>query len=163
MRMSEVKVVGRGVDTLVINVCYADAARQPVKRELAEGLQQELETLQKEARELEESIPTRWQFQEITLYMQPKGSRGPWCWILRSPLVSVAISRGKLNQIIAQVRLSSEYLWSCETVTHAIVTASVFLHNLFGEYLWLQLSSVDLCADITGWDVSHCNWQEGFV
>src|SRR6202011_4733595 len=30
--MLEVKVVGRGVDTLVLNVCYADERLQPVKR-----------------------------------------------------------------------------------------------------------------------------------
>src|SRR5690349_11479435 len=112
MLMSETKVVGRGVDTLMLNICYADQQYQPFKQELAENLQQELETLQQEARELEEAVPSRWVFQGITLYMQPKGSRGPWRWILRSPLLSVAISRGKFNRVIAQVRLSSEYLWS---------------------------------------------------
>jgi len=161
--MSEVKIVGRGVDTLVMNVSYADAAFQPIKQELAEDLQEELETLQKEAREVEEQIPTRWAFQGIALYMQPKGSRGPWRWVLRSSLLSVAISRGRLNRVIAQVRLSSEYLWSCETVAQAIVTTSLFLHQLFGKHLWFQLSSVDLCADIIGWDVAQCDWQGGFV
>ena len=44
--MSEVKVVGRGVDTLVLNVCYADTQFLPVKQELAEDLQNELNLLQ---------------------------------------------------------------------------------------------------------------------
>lgn len=161
--MSEMKIVGRGVDTLVMNVCYTDGQGQPVKQELAEDLQQELETLQKEAREEETALPSRWSFQGIVLYMQPKGSRGPWRWVLRSPLLSVAISRGRLNRIIAQVRLSSEYLWSCETVAHAIAAVAVFLPQIFGECLWLQLSAVDLCADVVGWDVSRCAWQKGFV
>ena len=41
--MQEVKIVGRGVDTLVINVCYANQHFQPVKQELAKGVQHELE------------------------------------------------------------------------------------------------------------------------
>ncbi len=36
--MQEVKIVGRGVDTLVINVCYANEHFQPVKQELAKGV-----------------------------------------------------------------------------------------------------------------------------
>ena len=41
--MPEVKIVDRGVDTLVINVCYANKHFQPVKQELAKGVQHELE------------------------------------------------------------------------------------------------------------------------
>jgi hypothetical protein len=44
--MPEVKIVGRGVDTLVLNVCYANEHFQPVKQELAKGVQHELEVLQ---------------------------------------------------------------------------------------------------------------------
>ena len=95
--------------------------------------------------------------------MKEKGSRGQWRWILACPLVSVAISRGRLSPIIAQVRLSSEYLWSCETVSDAIVEVSLLLFDLFGEYLWVQVSEVDLCADSVGWDVAATNWQEYFV
>lgn len=39
--MSEVKVVGRGVDTLVLNVCNADETDKPVKQELASDVQDE--------------------------------------------------------------------------------------------------------------------------
>src|SRR6202023_2701010 len=38
--MSEVKIVGRGVDTLVLNVCYADKQFQPIKQELNADLQE---------------------------------------------------------------------------------------------------------------------------
>lgn len=161
--MSEVTIVGRGVDTLVLNVCYADERLQPVKRELADELQHELEQLQFVAREKEETVETRWKFKGFPLYMQLKGSRGQWRWILKCPYVSVAVSRGLLNRIIAQVRLSSEFLWKCETVCDAIVEASLLLFDLFGEYLWVQVSGVDLCADVVGWDVSRCNWQEHFI
>jgi hypothetical protein len=43
--MSEMKIVGRGVDTLVLNVCYADKQFQPIKQELAQELQDELNLL----------------------------------------------------------------------------------------------------------------------
>lgn len=161
--MPEVKIVGRGVDTLLLNVCYADERFRPLKRELDETLQQELEERQAVAREEETGVPTRWAFKGFTLYMQPKGSRGQWRWILTCPLVSVAVSRGRLNQMIAQVRLSSEYLWSCVTVCDAIVEVQLLLCDLFGDYLWVQVSAVDLCADVVGWDVSRCNWQEAFI
>jgi len=44
--MSEVKIAGRGVDMLVLNVCYADRRYQTVKQELAEDLLNELNLLQ---------------------------------------------------------------------------------------------------------------------
>jgi hypothetical protein len=40
--MPEVKVVGRGVDTSVLNICYADKQFQPIKQELDADLQEEL-------------------------------------------------------------------------------------------------------------------------
>ena len=165
--MPEIKIVGRGVDTLVINVCYANEHFQPVKQELAKGVQHELEVLQGAARRREAAIPTRWSFKGMSLFMQEKGSRGQWRWILKapqvSPLLTVAISRGRLSRVFAQVRLSSEYLWSCAYLAEAIVEVGLLLYTLFGEYLWFQVSAVDLCADIVGWEVSHTNWQEGFI
>lgn len=44
--MSEVKIVGRGVDTLVLNVSYADKQFQPTRQELDADLQEELNNLQ---------------------------------------------------------------------------------------------------------------------
>jgi len=37
--MLEVRIVGRGVDILVLNVCYADNQFQLIKQELNAGLQ----------------------------------------------------------------------------------------------------------------------------
>jgi len=51
--VSEVKIVGRGVDTLVLNISYTDKQFQPVKQELVQELQDELSVLQNEARENE--------------------------------------------------------------------------------------------------------------
>ena len=159
--MSEAKIVGRGVDTLVLNVSYADNPFMPIKQELAADLQDELYSLQGEARNQESAVAHRWAFKGYNLFMKAKGSRGQWRWILTCPLVTLAISRGRLNQMIAQVRLSSEYLWSCETVCDAIVEVSLLLYDLFGEYLWVQVSEVDLCADSIGWDVASTQLARG--
>jgi hypothetical protein len=102
------------VDTLVINVYSADKQFHPLKQELEQELQDELNVLQQEARDHEAPVVTRLTFEGIHLFMQEKGSRGQWRWILRSALLSLAISRGRLSRIIAQVQLSSEFLWSCE-------------------------------------------------
>ncbi len=161
--MSEVKIVGRGVDTLVLNICYTDEDFRPVKRELDVDLQRELNQLQNTAHLREAPVLTYWTFKGINLFMQEKGARGQWRWILKSPLMTVAISRGRLSRIIAQVRLSSEYLWSCEYLAEAIVEVGLFLYSMFGDYLWFQVSEVDLCADVVGWDVSQANWQECFI
>ena len=161
--MSEVKVVGRGVDTLVLNTSYGGTDDKPIKQELAADLQAQLSQLQEEARTREAEVSTPWMFKGFHLWMQPKGSRGQWKWILRCPFLSLAISRGLLSPIIAQVRLSSEYLWSCETVADAIVETLLLLYDLFGESIWVQVSEVDLCADLIGWDVARSDWQQCFI
>ena len=85
--MFNTHIVGRGVDTLVLNVCYADTSFHPIKQELASDLQAELSRLQDEARNQEVAILTPWAFKGYALYMQPKGSRGQWRWILTCPSV----------------------------------------------------------------------------
>jgi hypothetical protein len=92
-----VKIVGRGVDTLVLNVCYADKEFQPIKQELDAHLQEDLNSLQGEARINESPVVTNWAFKGFNLFMKEKGSRGQWRWILTCPLVTLAISRGRLK------------------------------------------------------------------
>jgi hypothetical protein len=76
--MPVIKVVSRGIDTLVLNVCYADKNYKPIKQELAEDLQYELDLLQNAARLNEALVLSRWVFKGIHLFMQEKGSRGQW-------------------------------------------------------------------------------------
>lgn len=161
--MAEVKIVGRGVDTLVLNVCYADKQFQPIKQELDANLQEVLSSLQDEARINEAAVMTYWAFKDFNLFMQPKGSRGQWRWILTCPLVSLVISRGRLSPIIAQVRLSSEYLRLYKYLAEAIVEMGLFLYDIFGDYPWFQVLQVDLYADVVKWDILQANWQECFI
>jgi hypothetical protein len=70
------KLVGRGVGTLVLNVCYANKQFQPIKQELAEDLQNELNMLQSTSRDNEVAVVTLWIFKGINLIMQVKGREG---------------------------------------------------------------------------------------
>lgn len=80
--LPEIKIVGRGVDTLILNVHCADKQFQPIKQELDADLQEELNTLQGEARINESAVVTNSAFKGFALYMQPKGLRGQWRGIL---------------------------------------------------------------------------------
>src|SRR6266699_2514809 len=158
-----IKLVGYGVDTLVLNVRYSDSKGQPVKQERDGKLVQELDYLQGEARQVETAVATDWAFQDVLLFVEPHGAGKQWRWLLTSRLLNVAVSRGKFNEIIAQVRFSSEYLWSQAWCGDALCKVHTFLMSIFGEYIHLQLSEVHLCADVVGYDFSQCNYETQFV
>src|SRR5438876_7199914 len=143
-----INLVSYGVDTLIINVRYSDSKGQPVKQELDEKLLQVLDYLQGEARRVETGIATDWAFQGVLLFVEPHGAGKQWRWLLTSRLLNVVISRGTFNDVIAQVRFSSEFLWSQEWMGDALYKVHVFLMSLFGEDIHLQVSEVHLCADI---------------
>ena len=48
--MGDIKLIGNGVDTLIQNVRYTDENNVPIQRELDEGLQNVLDSLQGSAR-----------------------------------------------------------------------------------------------------------------
>ncbi len=54
--MTEVKIIGHRVDTLVLNDCYADKQFQPIKQELKVDLQEVLCALRDEARINESAV-----------------------------------------------------------------------------------------------------------
>jgi hypothetical protein len=158
-----VKLVGYGVDTLILNVRYSDSKGQPIKQELDEKLVQELDYLQGEAGLIETAVATDWAFQDVLLFVEPHGAGKQWRWLLTSRLLNIAVSRGKFNDIIAQVRFSSEYLWSQAWCGDALCKVHTFLMSIFGESIHLQLSEVHLCADVVGYDFSQCNYETQFV
>lgn len=162
--MSGGKLVGYGVDTLVLNVRYTDNDGVPVQRELDEGLQVVLDQLQGQARMKEEAVESPWRFLGYApLFMEPHGGGKQWRWLLTCPLLKVAVSRGRFNDIIAQVRFASAFLWSQAWCGDALYLVHVFLMSLFGEHIHLQASEVHLCADETGYDFSECDYTTGFV
>ncbi|HEU5373832.1 MAG TPA: hypothetical protein VFV38_00180 [Ktedonobacteraceae bacterium] len=165
-------LVNFGVDTLILNVRYADEFGKPLHSELTEGQIDRLNEWQAMAKEEEQPVPTPCIFQGANLFMHPHGAgKGQWRWLLTNDWLNLCISRGRLNGIIAQVRLSALLLWSRENpVTHRqdlwklLGEVQAFLTTLLQvdaqTRLHLQVSEVHVCADMAGWDVSTCfDWQ----
>lgn len=174
---SPFQLVNYGVDTLVLNVRYADEMGRRCQGEdalLPEPLMACLNAWQAVAREHEHPVATPVVFQGAHMQMYPHGAgKGQWRWLLTCPSLTLMVSRGRLNGVVAQVRFSSSYLWSSEdATTHAqdiwpcLVEVHDFLAEIFtgGRRLMaLQVSEVHLCADLAGWDVAGCHWERSFV
>ncbi len=161
--MSMVKLVGYGVDTLILNVRYTDKQGQPVKQELDEQLAATLDDLQNAARNAETAVASDWSFMGVLLFVEPHGAGKQWRWLLTSRYINVAVSRGRFNDLIAQVRFSSEFLWSQECTGDALYRVHDFLMGLFGEHIHLQVSEIHLCADVVGYDFAQCDYEQQFV
>jgi Phage integrase family len=158
-----IKLVGHGVDTLILNVRYADKQGQPVKQRLDEKLAATLDYLQNAARSAETAVASDWSFLDVLLFVEPHGAGKQWRWLLTCRLLSVAVSRGRFNDLIAQVRFSSEFLWSRQCTGDALYKVHDFLMGIFGEAIHLQVSEIHLCADVMGYDFSQCDYEALFV
>src|SRR5258708_34407767 len=161
--MQEPQLVGYGVDTLMLNVRYTYKHAQPVKQELDEKVAGELDHLQQEARKNEMAMISPWSFLGVSLFMEPHGAGRQWRWLLTSRLLTLTVSRGTFNDLIAQVRFSSEFLWSQAWCGDALFKVHTFLMSLFGASIHLQVSEVHLCADAVGFDFSQVNYEQHFV
>src|SRR5450755_1422570 len=160
---SPVKVLAAFVDTLVLNVYPSDATFEQTKGRVALELQEELAALKEQAQEQEEDITTRFTFAGVPLNMTRKGAEG-FQWILRSSKLSLAVNRGSKMQLLAQVRCSSEYLWSVRDLGKIVAEVHFFLMSIFGEQIILQPSAIDLACDVAGLDFwSLRNVKEHFV
>ena len=69
-----IKLVGYGVDTLILNMRYTDEAYQPIKRELEEEIAYELDELQGAARRNEMAMIFPWSFLSFSLFVEPHGA-----------------------------------------------------------------------------------------
>ncbi|MGH2480380.1 MAG: hypothetical protein ACRDHW_12055 [Ktedonobacteraceae bacterium] len=163
--MSHATIVNRGVDTLVVNAYHVSLGGHVRKGEVSDALVKRLEEWKKAAQEAVEPVPSAWVFQGVRLLMRPNGAgRGHWQWLLISRLLTVSISRGRWNGGIAQVRFSSEYLWSAPSLEEAIKQVHRFLEQLFGCEVFLQVSEVHLCVDVAGWsEIRSVDHRRDFV
>ena len=129
-----VTIVARGIDTLILNAYYTDENGNPIKQELEDTLRGQLRHWKDIAIAEGQEIATSWTFNGQCLHMQPNGAgQGQWPYLLRCPSFSLCISHGKWNGI-AQVRLSSEYLWThAKGIENAIVEIHSFLYGIFQQ------------------------------
>lgn len=157
-------IVARGVDTLVLNVFYLDEMGKRNKREVSDTLRERLDGWKKEALGMHDEIATTLSFNGKLLQMQPNGAgRGQWPWMLKTVDMTLYISGGHWNGI-ASVRLSSQYLWSSPGVPAVLASVQAFVDDLFEQEMYLQLSQVDLCADVAGWlDIEQLERSTHFV
>lgn len=163
MVSSDARIVNVGVDTLVLNAFYTQDGR-PVKKELDASLYMQLEAWKKSAQSVGDAYPTSWLFQEKCLLMQPNGAGGgQWQWMLKTRDITLYISSGNWNSI-ASVRLNADYLWSSPDLMTAIMRVNALLYDIFHDMMYLQVSSVDLCVDVAGWqDITHLDRCHNFV
>jgi hypothetical protein len=136
------QIVGANIDTWLINV----------KGKLPDGLADELDFLKEASQEADEDIPTRWSCGGETLFIRAHGSGRQWRWILHCPSPHLDIGRGKLNHIVGKVRLFAAFLWEHE-VGEALHQFYSFLVGFYGQDFTLQVSEVQVCADIAGWEL----------
>ncbi len=159
---SSVRIVGSGVDTLVLNIYPTDSEGVMVKRRVDEDLQEELRLLKERAQREEEDVVTRFVFGG-NLLMRAKGSEG-FNWILYNQSITLAVNRGSKMSLLGQVRLSSQYLWSAGHLDKAISDVHLFLTTIFGEDILLQPSSLDLAVDVVGLELgSVADVKEHFI
>jgi len=152
MQGSSVCILGAFVDTLYLNVYQTDVRYQPVKKGISEELKLELQQLKDLAQELEENIATRFVFDGSPLLMMTKGSEG-FNWIMRNTSINLCVNRSSKMQLCAQVRCSSEYLWKRRDLGAIVNEVFVFLTSLFGQYICVQPSAVDLAVDAVGFQL----------
>src|SRR2546421_12331431 len=149
--MADVKVVNHGVDTLVVNVYHTDRSGNKTKQELGSALRGQLEDWKRSAQEVGEAVTTAYVFHGLTLLMQPNGAlHGQFPWMLKTDDITLYVSTGSWNGIGA-VRFNSHFLWWSQGLIHAVALVQEFVNEFFADEMYLQVSAVDLCADITGW------------
>src|SRR6266566_1577961 len=72
--MSAYRVVNHGVDTVVLNAFYTDEDGHPIKRELEQALQVQLDEWKRASQGIHDEYPTTVVFNGATLHMQPNGA-----------------------------------------------------------------------------------------
>jgi len=167
-------LVNDGIDTLVLNLRYTNNDG-PKKIELPEEIADKLDLWQAQAREEEQPVAIDYIYHGENLFIHPHGAgKGRWRWLLTSSHFNLTVSRGRLDGIVLQVRLSAALLWSTVNQTTHKQNVWPLLKELqevlacwFAWRDWTlvaQVSEVHLCADLAGWDLEHLfDWQATMV
>jgi hypothetical protein len=168
MSNNSAAVLGAFIDTLYLNVFPTNTDFEPVARELRQELKDELTEYKLFAQERDQKVPTHFKFDGLELNMKPTGGVG-FFWILENSKLTLSISRNARRAMWAQVRLSSEYLWSVRNpwgpdLGKVLSDVLLFLEGIFGPYIRLGLSALDMTVDL-----AHMDWgsiqdiQEHFI
>jgi hypothetical protein len=148
---SPYRVVNRWIDTLKLNI------KGTMPQELADQLQQ----YQDQAREQEADVLTPWQFQGCPLAIKPHGSGHGWRWLLYSDDLHLQVGKGKWNETVCRLTFRSVYLHSRD-LDKTLSQVYAFLVGFLGYEPVLQVSSLDQCLDLAGWQLTAAD-AERFV
>lgn len=61
----QMRILGRGLDTLIVNIYPTDEQGDIINKRLPEALEQELTLYKEQAQEADEEVPTRWAFEGV--------------------------------------------------------------------------------------------------
>src|SRR6266566_7416757 len=90
--ISAARVVGHGVDTLLLNAYYLNDEGQPTQQILDAAMVGQLEEWKRMAQAASEPVVTSWSFQGVSLHIRPNGAgRGHCQWLLISRLLTVCV------------------------------------------------------------------------
>jgi hypothetical protein len=145
------RVVNRWIDTLILNI------KGMMPQELADQLQQ----YQDQAREQEEDVLTPWSFQGCPLAIKPHGSGHGWRWLLYSDDLHLQLGKGKWNETVCRLTFRSVYLHSRD-LDKTLSQVYAFLVGFLGYEPVLQVSKLDQCLDLAGWQLTAAD-VERFV
>jgi hypothetical protein len=140
-----IAAVGMNIDTFILNV--------KSQSEFPSELAAQLDHLKQASQDVEDDLPTPFNFAGETLFIKPHGSGRQWRWILHSPSLHLDIGRGKRTAIIGKARLAAAFLWEHE-IGAALSTLYGFVDSFYGVPFTLQVSEVHLCVDVAGWALS---------
>jgi len=157
-----VRIVNRGVDTLIVNVKYLNGTGAPATHQACPlWLEELLQRWQDTAREAVTPLATSMTFNDARLMMLPNGA-SVWKYILRNDSVQVQLVPRLTIPALARVTFSSAYLWSCASPQDAVDAVHAWCIDTFGGDVLLQAAQVDLCVDVTGLRLP-LDWQKVFV
>lgn len=142
-----------GVDTLYVNVYYADPEKVHSRAilPLRDETKEFLDSLQQRAKEARKLIETPWSILDQSLYSRHHGSKEIWNWLLCNDYLNVQIGTGEYRGLIARVRLGAEYLWKVGYLVSALAMVNKLVNTIFKHEMFLVPGSIDLCADIAHW------------
>lgn len=136
-------VVLAGVDTLYINVYYADPEKYArAMLPLRDETQALLDGFQQRAKAARTLVETPWSILDQPLYSRSHGSKELWSWILRNDYLNVQIGTGEYRGLIARVRLSSEYLWKVGYLVSSLAMVNRLVNTIFEHEMFLVPGAV---------------------
>jgi len=138
-------IVGQNVDMFIGNAHS--------KGDFPDDLAAQLEDFKRRSQEVEEGLSTQWRYASEVLFFKPHGAGRQWRWIFHSPSLHLDVGLSKLTHIVAKARFSSAFLREHEFGA-ALALPSGFLTEFLHVPFLFQVSEVQVCVDVAGWEVS---------